>query len=44
MRELLGKFWRDERGCVAATEWMLVASILTLSAIAGLAAMHCASW
>ena len=39
MRNVLEKFWRDDRGCVA-TEWMLVASILTLSAIVGLAAMY----
>lgn len=39
MHGFLGKFLRDDRGCLAA-EWMLVASILTLSALAGLAALH----
>lgn len=40
MRTFLGKLWREEGGCVPATEWMLVASILTLGAIAGLVALH----
>jgi Flp pilus assembly pilin Flp len=40
MPTFLEKLWRDERGCVPATEWMLVASILTLGAIAGLLALH----
>jgi Flp pilus assembly pilin Flp len=40
MRKLLRDFWRDERGYVPATEWMLVASILTLGAIAVQMAMH----
>jgi len=40
MRELLWNFWRDERGCVLAMEWVFVASILTLGAIAGLLVMH----
>lgn len=44
MRQLFTSFWRDERGCAPATEWMLVASILTLSAFAGLAALHHAGW
>ena len=44
MRNFLRTFWRDDRGCVAATEWMLVASILTLSAIASVAALHHAGW
>lgn len=39
MRSWLAKFWRDDWGCVAA-EWMLVASILTLSALAGLAILY----
>ncbi len=34
MGKVLGEFWRDERGYVPAMEWMLVASILTLGAIA----------
>ena len=44
MRDLLEKLWRDDDGCVAATEWMLVASVLTLSALASLAVLHYASW
>ncbi|MGH7170466.1 MAG: hypothetical protein ACRELF_08260 [Gemmataceae bacterium] len=44
MRNLLEQFWRDDHGCVAAAEWMLVASILTLSALAGMAALHRAGW
>jgi Flp pilus assembly pilin Flp len=32
----LQKFWRDERGYVPVTEWMLVASLLTLGIIATL--------
>lgn len=43
MHSWFAKFWRDERGSAAA-EWMLVASILTLSALAGLAAMYRAGW
>ncbi len=42
MQKLLGDFWREERGCVPAMEWMLVASILTLGALAALLAMHIA--
>lgn len=34
MQKLLREFWCDERGYVPVTEWMLVASILTLGAIA----------
>jgi hypothetical protein len=44
MFKLLGQLWRDDRGCVEATEWMLVASILTLSALAGMAALYQAGW
>lgn len=40
MRKLLGDFWRDERGCVPTTEWMFVASILTLGTIAGMLALQ----
>jgi hypothetical protein len=36
MRKLLGDFWRDDRGCVPAMEWVFVASILTLGTVAGL--------
>ncbi|HTU21375.1 MAG TPA: hypothetical protein VMG10_25275 [Gemmataceae bacterium] len=43
MYSLLRTFWRDDRGCLAA-EWTLVASILTLSALATLAALHHAGW
>jgi hypothetical protein len=34
MGKLLSEFWRDDRGYVPAMEWILVASILTLGAIA----------
>ncbi len=44
MRKILGRFWRNERGCVPATEWMIVASLLTLGSIAGLLAMQYAGW
>lgn len=44
MFNVLGRFWRDDRGCVEATGWMLVASILTLSAIAGMTALYQAGW
>jgi hypothetical protein len=40
MPKLLREFWRDDRGYVPVTEWMLVASILTLGAIAVQLAMH----
>lgn len=40
MRKQLRQFCRDERGYVAATEWMLMASILTLGSIAALFAMQ----
>lgn len=40
MGKLLEKFWRDERGYVPATEWMLAASILTLGSIAALLALR----
>lgn len=36
MSKLLRQFWREERGCVVAMEWVFVASILTLGALAGL--------
>lgn len=36
MLQRLMKFYRDDRGCVPATEWMLVASILTLGTLAAL--------
>jgi len=39
MRSWFEKLRRDDRGCMTA-EWMLVASILTLSALAGLAILH----
>lgn len=40
MRKLLSNFCRDQRGYVAATEWMLVVSILTLGSLAALWSMH----
>ena len=36
MPKLMQNFWHDERGYVLATEWMLVASLLTLGIIATL--------
>jgi hypothetical protein len=33
---LVRQLWRDDAGCVAAMEWMAVASILTLAAVVGL--------
>jgi hypothetical protein len=44
MLRLMGQLGRDERGCVEASEWMLVASILTLSALAGMAALCQVGW
>ncbi|HWG41987.1 MAG TPA: hypothetical protein VN688_04315 [Gemmataceae bacterium] len=40
MLKLLRDFWHDDRGCVLAIEWVFVASILTLAAIAGFMAMR----
>lgn len=40
MRKRIEKFWRDERGYVPATEWMLAATILTLGSLAALLALH----
>jgi Flp pilus assembly pilin Flp len=40
MWKYLRDFWRDDRGCAAATYWMFVASILTLGSIAGISALH----
>jgi hypothetical protein len=40
MLDLLAKFWRDDRGFVPATEWMLVTSILTLGTIAAMWSIH----
>lgn len=40
MRNLWAKFWRDDRGCMAATEWMVVASILTLGLLLATLALH----
>lgn len=36
MCKRLQKFWQDERGYVPVTEWMFVASLLTLGIIATL--------
>lgn len=44
MRKILENFWRDQRGCVPATDWMIVASLLTLGSLAGLLAMQYADW
>jgi Flp pilus assembly pilin Flp len=35
MRKWLARFWRDERGAVAAGEWVFVATILALGAVTG---------
>jgi Flp pilus assembly pilin Flp len=40
MLKQLANFLRDDRGCVPATEWMLVASILTLGTIGVLMTLH----
>lgn len=40
MRKQIEIFWRDERGYMPATEWMLAATILTLGSLAALLAMH----
>lgn len=40
MQKLLREFWCDERGYVPVTEWMLVASILSLGVIAARLAIH----
>jgi hypothetical protein len=40
MLKLLANFLWDDRGCVPATEWMLVASILTLGTIGVFLTMH----
>ncbi len=40
MRRMWIKFWGDERGSVPATEWMLVASILTLGVVAATLFWH----
>ncbi len=40
MGKLFAKFWRDERGYVPASEWMLAATILTLGSIAALLALR----
>jgi len=40
MGKRLREFFRDDRGCAAVTNWMFVASILTLGSIAGLLALQ----
>jgi hypothetical protein len=40
MLKLLAQLWRDDRGSVPATEWMLIASILTLATIGVLLTMR----
>jgi hypothetical protein len=40
MRTLWAKFWRDDSGCIPATEWMLVASILTMGLLMATLALH----
>jgi hypothetical protein len=38
MKKLVSFLCRDERGCLLMTEWVLVAMVLTLGAVAGLIA------
>jgi hypothetical protein len=40
MRKYLSKFWHDESGYVLAMEWIFVASLLSLGALAGMLALH----
>jgi hypothetical protein len=40
MQHYLRRLWREDDGYILAMEWMLVASILTLGAIAGMLALH----
>jgi hypothetical protein len=40
MMKFLMNFVHDERGCLLTTEWVVVAMVLTLGAVAGLLAAH----
>jgi hypothetical protein len=40
MKKLLNLLWYDDRGSMLATEWVLLAMVLTLGAVAGLVAAH----
>lgn len=40
MSELWRRFWKDESGSIPATEWMIVASILTLAVLVATLSMH----
>ena len=40
MRNLIGRFWRDESGSVMVGDWVFVATILVLGAVAGMVVLH----
>ncbi|HBI44735.1 MAG TPA: hypothetical protein DDY78_18065 [Planctomycetales bacterium] len=40
MRNLIGRFWRDESGSVIVGDWAFVATILVLGAVTGMVALH----
>jgi hypothetical protein len=40
MKQLLIKFWADDRGSVLAPEWIFVATILALGAVTGMVAQR----
>jgi hypothetical protein len=40
MRNLICGFWRDESGSVVVGEWVFVATILVLGAVAGMVVLH----
>jgi hypothetical protein len=40
MRDLIGRFWRDESGSVIVGDWVFVATILVLGAVAGMVVLH----
>jgi Flp pilus assembly pilin Flp len=40
MRNLIGRFWRDESGSVIVGDWVFVATILVLGAVTGMVAIQ----
>jgi Flp pilus assembly pilin Flp len=42
MREIFGKLWADDSGILTALEFLLIASILTLGLVVGLATLRTA--
>jgi hypothetical protein len=40
MRQLMDQWWTDDGGAVIAAEWILVATLLILGAVAGLVAVR----